>query len=471
MSEQASFGQYGKKFQETFVQALLTDPKFGEQMQEVFKTEYVDLKYLQFLSQRFFDYSQKYKVYPSLSLLVTIIRDELKAGLGSDLALRDQIVDYLRRVQSNTDLGDLPFVKEKSLEFCRKQALRKALENAVDKIQANKYEAIVEEIKKAVMVGTAPQLGHDFFADFEARFTHLARNAIPSCLPQLNHRTILDGGYGAGELCVIMAPSGVGKSHYLVAEGCNALSLGKNVVHYTFELSETRTGVRYDSNLCGVDSNDVIEKKDDIIKKYETMKGDLGSLIIKYEQPNVATVYTIRAHLERLLLKGFRPDLIIIDYADLMRSTRQYDSLRHELKLIYEELRALAGELGIPILTASQSNKEGSSQDVIDITNMSESYGKAMTADIVLSISRKVHEKSSGLGRLFVAKNRAGRDGILFPILIDTAQSRFEIRGEEMSPDEHSEEKERDFKEKLRTTWAGVKLKTSSIDAQPKTDT
>lgn len=467
MSDQASFSQFGKKFQETFVHALLTDHRFAEQMQEVFQVEYVELKYLQFLTQRFFDYSRKYKLFPSLSMLVTIIRDELKEGLGSDHSLRDQIVDYLVRMQKNTELGDLPFVKDKSLEFCRKQALRRALENAVDKMTANKYESIVEEIKKAVMVGTAPQLGHDFFTDYEARFTTLSRNAIPSCLPQLNHKTIFDGGYGAGELAVIMAPSGVGKSHFLVAEGCNALSLGKNVVHYTFELSETRTGVRYDSNICRIDSNDVIENKSTILAKYEEMNADLGRLIIKYDQPNTATVYTLRAHLERLSLKGFKPDMIIIDYADLMRSTRQYDSLRHELKLIYEELRALAGELGIPILTASQSNKEGSSQDVIDITNMSESYGKAMTADIVLSISRKVHEKSTGVGRIYIAKNRAGRDGILFPIMIDTAQSRFEIRGEEMSPDDHKEDAQKSLRDRIKSSWseAQKEFRTTGIDS------
>ena len=126
-------------------------------------------------------------------------------------------------------------------------------------------------------------------------------------------------------------------------------------------------------------------------------------------------------------MKGFVPSVILIDYADIMRSTRQYDSLRHELKLIYEELRNLAGELSVPVWTASQSNKEGSEKEVVGLTNMGESYAKAQVADVVLTLSRKETEKSTGMARLFVAKNRAGRDGLLFPVKIDTARSKLQV--------------------------------------------
>jgi replicative DNA helicase len=140
-----------------------------------------------------------------------------------------------------------------------------------------------------------------------------------------------------------------------------------------------------------------------------------------------------------------------------MRSTRQYDSLRHELKLIYEELRGFAGEKLIPVWTASQSNKEGANSEVVDLGNMSEAYGKAMVADVVISLSRKAHEKSDGFGRLFVAKNRAGRDGIVYPIKIDTARSKFEIYGRASSPEETVKEDEKGFKKRLQEKWREIK--------------
>lgn len=457
----ASFGQYGKSFQEKIVQALLSDRQFAEQMTEVFKVQYLELKYLAFLAERYFNHAHKYKVFPTLQLLLTIIKDELK--VGTDVILKDQIIEYLMRMRANPDPGDLQYVKEKALDFCRKQALKAALTEAVDQMAAEKYEQIVESIKKAVVVGTTPALGHDFFQDYEARFTRLQRNAIATGLSELDRKDILNGGLGAGEIGVIIAPTGVGKSHFLVMLGCNALRNGLNVLHYTMELSEAAVGIRYDSNLCDLDSNQVIDNKDNVLAAYQQQK--LGRLIIKEFPTNTATIYTLRAHIERLDLRGFQPDLIIIDYADIMRSTRQYDSLRHELKLIYEELRGFASEKKIPIWTASQSNKEGSGADIVDLNNMSEAYGKAMVADVVLSVSRRSHEKSSGQGRLYVAKNRAGRDGLVFPCLIDTARSKFAISGKGGGFDAAVADDEDEMKKALRNKWK--QLRNEPFNTEP----
>jgi len=448
-----SFGTYGKAFQEKVIQALLTDRPWAEQMQEVIDTSYFDLRYLTFLAEHYFNYAKKYKVFPSLQLLITIIRDELK--VGTDTVLRDQIIEYLTRMRTSPDMGDLQYVKEKSLDFCRKQALKQALGEAVEQMQDGKYEQIVEGIKKAVCVGTTPALGHDFFQDYEARFTRLQRNCVATGLDELDRKDILNGGLGGGELGVIVAPTGVGKSHFLTWLGCHALRRGVDVLHYTFELSEAATGLRYDSNLCDIDSNTVIENKDKVIETYRTAK--MGRLMIKEFPANTATIYTLRAHMERLDLKGFSPGMLIIDYADIMRSTRQYDSLRHELKLIYEELRSFSMEKRIPVWTASQSNREGSTQDVVDLNNMSEAYGKAMTADVVLSLSRRTHEKSSGEGRLCVAKNRSGRDGLVYPVLIDTARSKFAITGGVMGFQKATDDDEKEKKRQIREKWLELK--------------
>ena len=462
-----TFGTYGKSFQEKIMQALLTDWKFAEQMTEVFDSNYFELKYLQFLSDRYFSYSKKYKVFPTLQLLVTIIREDLK--IGTDVILRDQIIDYLQRMKSNPDPGDLQFVREKSLDFCRKQALKAALENAVDQMQADKYESIVESIKKAVQVGTAPSVGHDFFNEMDARFTRLKRDTIPTGIPEIDKKELLNGGSGKGELLCVVGGSGSGKSHFLTMIGANALRNGKNVLHYTFELSETAVGIRYDSNLCDIDSNEVMDRKDEVKSFYESNK-NLGRLFIKEYPTNTASIFTIRSHIERLDLKGFKPDIIIIDYADIMRSTRQFDSLRHELKLVYEELRGLAMEYKIPIWTASQSNKEGANAEVIDMTNMSEAYGKAMICDFIISVSRRSHEKASGWGRLYVAKNRAGRDGLVFPARINTARSQFEIVGSADSPEAVTVSDEAAQKQALRAKWKELKNEFSNSQKEHRSD-
>jgi replicative DNA helicase len=456
MSLEKNFSKYGKPFQEKVFQSMLTDATWTAQMIEVVNPEYFDLKYLSFLCERYFKYYTKYKTFPTLSMLITIIKEDLSKS--KDAVLRDQIIEYLHRMKTNPDMGDLQYVKDKSLEFCKRQAFREALEQSVELIQTEKYESVMNIMKEAISVGMPNSTGHNFFEDIEARFVQINRQVCPTGLDRIDAQDILRGGLGRGELGVIAANTGVGKSHFLVAMGCAAMKVGKNVIHYTFELSEHETGKRYDSNLCDIPSNEIIQRKKEVVEKYKEM--ELGKLIIKEYPTGSASVLTLRNHIEKLTLKGFKPSLVTVDYADVMKSSRAYDSLRHELKLIYTELRNLAVDLNIPIWTASQANKDSSKSDVVGLENLGESYGKAQVADVVLSISRKPMEKSTGGGRIFVAKNRAGKDGLLFPINIDTAKSKFEILDDtEMTLNEAVSQDRNDMKNKLKEVWKEVNHK------------
>jgi len=447
------FSQYGKGFQEKIFQSLMTDRQWASQMVEIMDTTFFDVRYLEYLCEKFFAYFQKYKCFPSLGLLVTIIRDDLSQN--DDVILRDQIVQFLHRIKASTNVEDLAFVKDKTLDFCRKQAFKEALEQSVDLIQTEKFDSVLDIMKKAVSVGLPSSSGHDFFEDAAARFVKVNRQACPTGLPRLDARDVLRGGLGRGEIGVITANTGSGKSHWLVAMGSNAMRVGKNVLHYTFELSEHAVGLRYDSNLCNIPANDVQDHKETILQQYTDMS--LGRLIIKEYPTGSASSITIRNHIEKLMLKGFTPAVIIIDYADIMRSTRRCESLRHELKLVYEELRNMAMELDVPIWTASQANRDSANSDIVGLENMAEAYGKAMVADVVISLSRRAMEKSNGSGRLFVAKNRAGKDGLVFPIHIDTSRSTFEILDESvLSLEEAVKQTDSEMKDILRKKWREV---------------
>jgi len=449
LSEQgtAHFSQYGRLFQEKIFQGLITDIDWAKQMSEVMKPHFFDLRYIQYLCDRYFSYLEKYKCFPTMQLLITIIRDEL-TGVGADGVLREQIVEFLHRVRANPHPGDLDFVKDRTLDFCKRQAFKEALEKAVDLVEEDKFESVVDLMREAVAVGMPHSVGHDFFEDMEARFIDIIRQTCPTGISQLDAHDVLDGGLGRGELGVVVAPTGVGKSHWLVAMGCEALRVGKNVVHYTLELSEVGVGKRYDSNLVGVPSNEISQNKEIIKKFYDDTK--LGRLIIKNYATRSASVATIRNHLDKLKMRGMKPSVVIIDYADIMRSSKSYDSLRHELMLIYEELRQLACDFNVPIWTASQSNRSGSGQEIVGLENMSEAYGKAMVSDVVLTISRKPEEKASGFARVFIAKNRAGRDGLIFPVKIDTATSTFSVLTDEQAMEYQP-------KEKLKSAWNDFK--------------
>ena len=448
------FARYGKSFQERIFQCLLLDKEWASQMYDIMNPKYFDLDYLEYLSEKFFSYYKKYKSFPSTNILLTIIKDDLSEenNKGKSSLLKEQIINYFHTIKTSSQFSDLPYVKDKTLDFCKKQAFKDALNKSVDLIETENFNDVLSIMKSAVSVGMPHSKGHDFFEDMDARFTKINRNVCPTGLPKLDSKEILQGGLGRGELGVVVGNPGAGKSHWLVQMGVNAMKYGKNVIHYTFELTEHAIGLRYDSNLCGVPSNEVHDRKAEILEKYKDM--ELGRLIIKEYPTGSATTIMIRNHIEKLMLKGFIPSLIIIDYADIMKSTKSYDSLRHEIKLVYEELRNLAMDFNFPIWTASQANRESAQSDIIGLENMSEAYGKAMVADFVVSLSRKSSEKASNTGRIFIAKNRAGRDGIIFPINIDTSLSRFEILNEdELTLNEAMSQKDSDVKKRIAQKW------------------
>jgi replicative DNA helicase len=329
-------------------------------------------------------------------------------------------------------LGDLGWVKEKAFSFCRQQQVKKGLLECAEMSEdEDKYDLIVAKMKKAISSGIAMSDGLDYANDIDARYSETYRRCIPTGIKELDEKKMLNGGLGGGEIGIVVAPTGVGKSHCLVHFGAQALLRGKNVLHYTLELNERIIGIRYDSHLIDISSTDCSEHQTEIRDFFQNNADKLGKLRIKQLPARSTTINTIRAHMEKLKLKDFIPDMIIVDYAGIMRSTNKYELLRLELKEVIQELRDFAEELDIPVWTALQSNKEGSNSDIVDLSNMAESYAQASIADVVFGVSRKSANKSTGLGSLFVAKNRAGMDGILYPIHMDTSKSKIRILGKE----------------------------------------
>jgi len=150
-----------------------------------------------------------------------------------------------------------------------------------------------------------------------------------------------------------------------------------------------------------------------------------GKLLIKYFPTKSASVQTLSAHLKTIELQQIKPDLVIVDYADILRGIGT--EKRHILENIYEDLRGLAGEYDLPIWTASQANRSSLEEDIIDASKVAEAYSKVMIADFVISVSRKVADKIANTGRFHVIKNRFGIDGVTFPAMINTNIGKIEV--------------------------------------------
>jgi replicative DNA helicase len=255
----------------------------------------------------------------------------------------------------------------------------------------------------------------------DVRYEDTIRNVVSTGWKLIDYVT--QGGFGKGELVMFAAPPGIGKSWSLINIGVNAMKQGKTVAHYTLELNEGYVGQRYDAVLTGIPVANLKFNREEVDKMVKSVKGDL---IVKYYPTKTASVTSLRAHLDRMILQGKRPDVVIVDYADLLRGPSK-EKRHEELEEIIEDLRGMAGEYEVPIYTASQINRSGAEDDIITGTKIAGSFSKMMTADFVISLSRKIEDKLSGTGRWHVIKNRFGPDGMTFPSKANFSNGQIQI--------------------------------------------
>ena len=401
--------QYGTNFQSKMLTSLITDVKYTKTILDILEINYFDSDSNKFLIKSIKDYFKKYKTTPTMEALKVIVDD-----VDNDV-LKTSIVDSLRGAWQHRESPDLDFVKEKSLEFCKNQVVKNAIMESVELLENQQYDDIKRIIDDAMKAGVETDIGHEYITGLEERLTKQSRECLPTKWDSINE--LMDGGLAGGELGVIVAPAGIGKSWTLQALGAEAVAKGKTVVHYTLELNAQYVGLRYDTIVSGQPTGNLQYYKDEVQQKISKLKGEL---IIKYYPTRTASVNTLAAHLQQVEMRGLKPDLVIVDYADIMKSTQHFSEKRHQLGHIYEELRGMAGEFNIPVWTASQANRSALEEDVIGAEKVSEDYSKVMTADFVMSMSRKVEDKIANTGRFHVIKNRFGPDGITFPATINT---------------------------------------------------
>jgi len=412
MNKELGFSKYGKQFQESLAQMVLEDRPFADQFEEVVDTQFFELNYLRVFVKKIFSYRKKYGVHPTKEIMSSILRTDLD---HHNEALQKQVRDYFARVLIKS-VDDEDYIKDTSLDFCKKQKLKEALMQSVDLIQNSSYDEVRKVIDNALNLGTDNNFGHDFIKDFQLRYEIKARNPISTGWDKIDDLT--KKGLGSGELGVIIAPTGAGKSMVLAHLGSQAVKAGKNVVHYTLELSESVTGQRYDSCISGVPLSMLFQEKDQVL---ETISDVDGSLIIKEYPTKTASTNTIRTHLEKLKKRNQKIDMILVDYADLLRPVTNFKEKRNELESIYENLRAIAQEFKCPVWTASQTNRTGLNAEVVTMESISEAFNKCFVSDFICSISRTIKDRNANTGRIFIAKNRNGPDGLVFPIFMDTS--------------------------------------------------
>lgn len=411
--EQTNFSEFGKPFQEKLAFTILEEPQFANQIGEVLDYNFFELRYLQVFVKRIYDFKNKFGKYPSKSTFESLLRTEI--GVENKV-IQSQVRSFYTGFVTSGNTVDIDYVKTNAIEFCKKQKLKEAMLKSVDLLKKSSFDEIRTLVDTALKLGTNPDVGYLYEEQFEERYEIKARDVVSTGWKVIDDMT--RGGLGAGELGVVIAPTGAGKTHVLCHLGAAAVKQGKTVIHYSLELDDKTIGRRYDAAITGIPLDSLHAKKDVVFEKIKDLE---GSLIIKEYPTKSASPETLRNHLSKLKERGIQPGAIIVDYGDLLRPNLVRKEKREELETIYEELRAIAKENGCPCYTASQTNRGGLNAEVITMEAISEAFSKCFVADFIFTVSRTVTDKQTNTGRIFVAKNRFGMDGVICPIMMDTS--------------------------------------------------
>ena len=357
------------------------------------------------------DYVTAYNSPPSVSAIKIALQDNRK--ITEDLYSKCE--DLINSLKS--DNPDEKWLIDQTEKFCKDKAVYNAIMQSIQIIdgqdKTHTVDALPSILSDALSVGFDNNIGHDYVADAEARFEfyHRHEEKLPFDLEYFNK--ITEGGLINKTLNIALAGTGVGKSLFMCHVGASMISQGKNVLYITLEMAEERIAERIDANMMDVSMQDLRDLSKsmytDRVKKIKD-KVD-GRLIVKEYPTATAHAGHFRALLEELKLKqNFYPDIIFIDYLNICVSQRLRNNSGANsytiVKSIAEELRGLAVEYDLPIVSATQTTRGGFNNSDVDLTDTSESFGLPATADLMFALISTEELEQQGHMMVKQLKNR-----------------------------------------------------------------
>ena len=372
---------------------LLLDEDFTRKTLPFLKSEYFHDASDKTLFNQINDYVIKYNTLPTYeSLVIELNSKNLTESLHKDT------IQKLDEITENKETSDTKWLIDAAEEFCKDKAVYNAIMQSIQILDASNKGtldkgSIPTLLADALSVAFDNHIGHDFLDDADPRyeFYHKVEQRIPFDLDYLNR--ITKGGLPEKTLNIILAGTGVGKSLFMCHCAAANLTLGKNVLYITLEMAEERIAERIDANLLNIDLDNLVTlPKESYLRKIDRLRSKTtGKLIIKEYPTATANVSHFKHLLNELKLKRqFIPDIIYIDYLNICSSARikqgaNVNSYTY-VKAIAEELRGLAVEMKLPVISATQTTRGGYDNSDVDLTDTSESFGLPATADLMFAL-------------------------------------------------------------------------------------
>lgn len=427
--------EFDEEFQRALVVLALRDINFMRRADSLLYPQHFDSNANAVLCKIAKDFYSKYKAPLDGSMLKEVLNDYIKAKTFKESDLRE-VIPILGEVYKNsTPLPPSEPIIDKLSEFARSSAVTCAIMKSVDLIEKRDWEKIEKSLKDSLSVGAEDDSStYDYFAEIDKR-TKIRENELAGLMPSRGVTTgclqldevLYRKGWGRKELSLLMGGPKSGKTTAAIFFAKGACIHGHNVLYVTLEVSSDIISSRIDACISDTPMRELFEHSAEVKRRIDTIKASKGTglLHVKEYPSGALKVSDLRRYLESARNKGVQYDLICVDYADLMAPEVKSPNQIENFRQIYVDLRALAFEYNCAILTATQTNREGTKAKVAEMTHVAEDFNKIRTADIVISINISEEDRAKGEARLHFVASRNQESGMTLKIKQDISKMQF----------------------------------------------
>ena len=429
------------RLEQTIIKNLIYNEEYVRKVLPFIRPDYFSDNAEKIVFKEIFEFINQYKNPPTHEALVINFTE--KKNLTEPQV--QEAIELLNKVHLDKDEPtETQWLIEQTEKFCQDKAIYNAIMESVSILDSKSEKRTKGEIPQllsdALGVSFDNNIGHDYTQDYDSRYDsyHKVESRIRFDLDLFNK--ITKGGLPIKTLNIALAGTGVGKSLFMCHVAAGNLSQGQNVLYITMEMAEEKIAERIDANLLNIDLDELRTiSKEDYTRKFSALKAKTqGKLIIKEYPTAGASVLHFRALLNDLALKkNFRPDIIFIDYLNICCSARikpgaNVNSYSY-IKAIAEELRGLAVEFGLPVVSATQTTRSGFTNTDVDLTDTSESFGLPATADFMFALIST--EELQQLNQIMVKqlKNRYSDPSVFKRFIVGIDRSKMRLYDTEQS--------------------------------------
>jgi len=356
------------------------------------------------------EYYKKYNHTPSFDTLEQVTKSELQQTTASKVVL-----DMITKIKDSS-IDGADFVQEKALKFCKQQEVVKVMGKAqkiIDSGEFENYDTIEEMFRGAIQVGEKDTTTLNVFSNLDQVLDDDYRHPIPMGIPGIDR--LLKGGLAKGEIGVVLAPTGVGKSTLLTKIANHAFNMGNNVLQIFFEDNQKIIQRKHFTLWTKIHPDLLSEKKDEVIRKVKEIEETMSNkLILKKLPSDTVTMLQIKNQVRKMIADGTKIDMILLDYIDCVVPDKNLGDEWKSEGSVMRGFEAMCHELNIVGWTATQGNRNSISSEVVTTDQMGGSIKKAQVGHVIISVAKTLQQKEMKLATIAITKSRIGDDGIVF---------------------------------------------------------